>query len=40
MQSLATFAQRHPELDQVELNPMLLYEKGLFAVDARIFSRI
>jgi acyl-CoA synthetase (NDP forming) len=40
MQSLATFAQRHPELDQVELNPLLLYEKGLFAVDARIFSRI
>jgi len=40
MQSLANFAQRHPELDQVELNPLLLYEKGLFAVDARIFSRI
>jgi acyl-CoA synthetase (NDP forming) len=40
MQSLASFAQRHPELDQVELNPLLLYEKGLFAVDARIFSRI
>jgi acyl-CoA synthetase (NDP forming) len=40
MQALATFAQRHPELDQIELNPLLLYEKGLFAVDARIFSRI
>jgi acetyltransferase len=40
MQALATFAQRHPELDQVELNPLLLYEKGLFAVDARIFSRV
>ena len=40
MQALATFAQRHPELDQVELNPLLLYEKGLFAVDARIFSKI
>jgi acyl-CoA synthetase (NDP forming) len=40
MQSLANFAQRHPELDQVELNPLLLYERGLFAVDARIFSRI
>lgn len=40
MQALATFAQRRPELDQIELNPLLLYEKGLFAVDARIFSRI
>jgi acetyltransferase len=40
MATLAVFAQRHPELDQVELNPLLLYEKGLFAVDARIFSRI
>jgi acetyltransferase len=40
MKALAAFAQRHPELDQVELNPLLLYEKGLFAVDARIFSRI
>ena len=40
MEALAKFALRHPELDQVELNPLLLYEKGLFAVDARIFSRI
>jgi len=40
MEALAIFAQRHPELDQIELNPLLLYEKGLFAVDARIFSRI
>jgi succinyl-CoA synthetase beta subunit len=40
MQVLAGFAQKHPELDQIELNPLLLYERGLFAVDARIFSRI
>jgi len=40
MEALAKFVQKHPELDQVELNPLLLYEKGLFAVDARIFSRI
>ncbi len=40
MRALAIFAQKHPELDQVELNPLLLYEKGLFAVDARIFSRV
>jgi acyl-CoA synthetase (NDP forming) len=38
--ALAIFAQKHPELDQIELNPLLLYEKGLFAVDVRIFSRI
>jgi acetyltransferase len=40
MQALARFAGKHPELDQVELNPLLLYPKGLFAVDVRIFSRI
>jgi len=40
MKALARFAQKHPELDQIELNPLLLYEKGLFAVDVRIFSRI
>jgi acetyltransferase len=40
MKALANFAQKHPELDQVELNPLLLYDKGLFAVDVRIFSRI
>ena len=40
MKALATFAGKHPELDQIELNPLLLYEKGLFAVDVRIFSRL
>ncbi len=40
MKALARFAEKHPELDQIELNPLLLYEKGLFAVDVRIFSRI
>jgi acetyltransferase len=40
MKALAIFAQKHPELDQIELNPLLLYDKGLFAVDVRIFSRI
>jgi len=40
MKALARFADNHPELDQIELNPLLLYEKGLFAVDVRIFSRI
>ncbi len=40
MKALAIFAQKHPELDQIELNPLLLYEKGLFAVDVRIFKRL
>jgi hypothetical protein len=40
MKALARFAPKHPELDQIELNPLLLYEKGLFAVDVRIFSRM
>ncbi|MDP3227123.1 MAG: acetate--CoA ligase family protein, partial [Acidovorax sp.] len=40
MKALSRFAQNHPELDQIELNPLLLYDKGLFAVDVRIFSRI
>ena len=40
MKALATFAGKHPELDQIEINPLLLYDKGLFAVDVRIFSRI
>ncbi|MEW6388142.1 MAG: acetate--CoA ligase family protein [Thermodesulfobacteriota bacterium] len=40
MKALTIMAQKHPELDQIELNPLLLYDKGLFAVDVRIFSRI
>jgi acetyltransferase len=40
MQALERMAGKHPELDQIELNPVLLYTKGLFAVDVRIFSRI
>jgi acyl-CoA synthetase (NDP forming) len=40
MKALARLAEKHPELDQIELNPLLLYERGLFAVDVRIFSRI
>jgi acetyltransferase len=40
IKALAALAQEHRELDQIELNPLLLYEKGLFAVDVRIYSRI
>jgi acetate---CoA ligase (ADP-forming) len=40
MKALAMFAEKHPELDQIEINPLLLYPKGMFAVDVRIFSRL
>jgi acetyltransferase len=40
MKALARYAFKHPEMDQIELNPLLLYPKGLFAVDVRIFSRV
>ncbi|MEW6657892.1 MAG: acetate--CoA ligase family protein [Thermodesulfobacteriota bacterium] len=40
MKALARYAFKHPELDQIELNPLLVYPKGLFAVDVRIFSRV
>ncbi|MFZ5451050.1 MAG: acetate--CoA ligase family protein [Thermodesulfobacteriota bacterium] len=40
MKILARYAFKHPELDQIELNPLLLYPQGLFAVDVRIFSRV
>jgi acetate---CoA ligase (ADP-forming) len=40
MKALAIFAGKHPEFDQIELNPLLLYPKGLFAVDVRIYSRL
>jgi len=40
MKALARYAFKHPELDQIELNPLLLYPQGLFAVDVRIFSRV
>ncbi len=40
MRAMATMAQKHPELDQIEINPLLLYPRGLFGVDVRIWSRI
>jgi acetate---CoA ligase (ADP-forming) len=40
MKALAIFAGKHPELEQIELNPLLLYSQGLFAVDVRIYARI
>jgi acyl-CoA synthetase (NDP forming) len=39
MKTLARLATANPQLDQIELNPLLVYERGVFAVDARIYSR-
>jgi acetate---CoA ligase (ADP-forming) len=39
MKSLASLATANPQLDQIELNPLLVYDRGVFAVDARIYSR-
>jgi len=30
----------NPDLDQIDLNPVLVYERGASIVDARIFRRI
>jgi acyl-CoA synthetase (NDP forming) len=39
MKALGRLATANPQLDQIEINPLLVYERGVFAVDARIFSR-
>lgn len=40
MKGVSRLAMSHPEFDQIDLNPVLVYEKGVFVVDVRIFSRI
>ena len=40
MKALSSLATANPQLDQIELNPLLVYERGVFAVDARIYSRV
>jgi len=40
MKALARLTTANPQLDQIELNPLLVYDKGVFAVDARIYSRM
>ncbi|MBW2135365.1 MAG: acetate--CoA ligase family protein [Deltaproteobacteria bacterium] len=40
LKGVARLANSHPELDQIDLNPVLVYERGVFVVDARIFSRL
>lgn len=39
LKSLALMVKENPMLDQVELNPILVYEKGVVAVDVRIYTR-
>jgi hypothetical protein len=29
----------HPEIDQIDLNPVLVYEQGVAVVDYRIYTR-
>ncbi len=33
---LSDFAEQHPEVKELDLNPVLAYQKGAIAVDARI----
>jgi acetate---CoA ligase (ADP-forming) len=36
---LASIAQEHPEIDEIDLNPVLAYSEGMVVVDARIIRR-
>jgi acetyltransferase len=38
MTSLARLVQDRPEIEQIDLNPVLVYEKGLLTVDWRIYT--
>jgi len=38
MQSLARLVKDRPEIEQIDLNPVLVYEKGACAVDWRIYT--
>jgi len=39
MKSLARLVKDHPEIDQIDLNPVMVYEKGVSVVDVRIYAR-
>ena len=39
MKNLGRLALDHPEFDQIDLNPVLIYEKGLAVVDYRIYVK-
>jgi acetyltransferase len=40
MKCVSRLATSNPEIDQIDLNPVLVYERGVFVVDVRLFSRI
>jgi acyl-CoA synthetase (NDP forming) len=37
MKALAKLVKDHPDIDQIDLNPILVYEKGVAVVDYRIY---
>ncbi len=39
MKALAKLVKDRPEIDQIDLNPILVYEKGVAVVDYRIYRR-
>lgn len=39
MKAVAKLIKDHPEIDQIDLNPILVYEKGVSVVDYRIYSK-
>jgi acyl-CoA synthetase (NDP forming) len=40
MKGVSQLVINNPDLDQIDLNPVLVYERGASIVDARIFRRI
>ena len=40
MKRVSQLAINNPELDQIDLNPVLVYEQGVSIVDVRIFRRV
>jgi acyl-CoA synthetase (NDP forming) len=39
MKALSNLVKDHPEIDQIDLNPILVYEEGVAVVDYRIYTR-
>jgi len=39
MKALARLVKDHPGIDQIDLNPILVYEKGVSVVDYRIYTK-
>jgi hypothetical protein len=39
MKGVSRLAVSNPDLDQIDLNPVLVYEQGVSVVDVRIFRR-